>query len=84
MTKNTSYKSCSELNFLQKSQLAHISIFPGSGARGLQRLMCLKYYNLLKWKLDQFKGTMLSKLPIITKNISNKSCLDLNFLQKSQ
>ncbi len=33
-------KSCSELNFVQKSQWAHMSINPRSGARGLKRLIC--------------------------------------------
>ncbi len=45
VAENTNYmkkvlnKSCLELNFLQKSQLAHMSISPQSGDRGLERLM---------------------------------------------
>ncbi len=35
LTKNASNKSCSELNFLQISQWAHMSICPRSGAREL-------------------------------------------------
>ncbi len=36
MKKKVSNKSCSELNFLQKSQWAHMSISSGSGTRVLQ------------------------------------------------
>ncbi len=46
--KNASNKSCCELNFVQKSQQAHMCIFPRSVARGLQRLPSLKYYNVQK------------------------------------
>ncbi len=46
-TKNTSNKSCWELNFLQKTQWAHMSI-SSRRARSLQRLPCFKYYNVLK------------------------------------
>ncbi len=31
-------------------QWAHISVSPGSRDRGFQRLICLKYYNVLKLK----------------------------------
>ncbi len=41
-------ESCWEFNFLQKTQWAHVSISPKCGARGLERLLCLKYYNVLK------------------------------------
>ncbi len=43
-------KSCLELNSLQKSRGAHISISLQSGARGLLRLIGLKYYNVAKWE----------------------------------
>ncbi len=49
ISKNVSNKSCSELNFLRKSQQVHTSISPRSVARGLQRLPFLRYYNVLKW-----------------------------------
>ncbi len=48
--KKASNKSCSELNFLQKSYQAHVSISLRSGIRGLQRLPCLKHFNVLKWE----------------------------------
>ncbi len=43
-------ESCSELNFVQESQRAHMSVFPPpqNGARGLQRLIWLKNYCLQK------------------------------------
>ncbi len=37
LLKKASNKSCSELNFIQKSPRAHMSISPQSGARGLKR-----------------------------------------------
>ncbi len=40
--KHRTNKSCWELNFIQKSQWAHISISLMSGARGLQKLICFK------------------------------------------
>ncbi len=39
-----------KLNFVQKSQWAHMSISPRSEARGLERCLFLKYYNVLKWE----------------------------------
>ncbi len=50
ISKNASHKSCSELNFLQKTQWTHISIFPRSGARGAKHLPFLKYIDVLEWK----------------------------------
>ncbi len=41
-------KSCSKLNFVQESPRAHMSIFPWSGARGLERLARLEYYSIGK------------------------------------
>ncbi len=34
ISKHALNKNCSELNFVQKTQWTHISIFPRSGARG--------------------------------------------------
>ncbi len=48
--KNNSNKYRSELNFLQKSQWAHMSISPRSEARRLERLPYLKYYSVLELK----------------------------------
>ncbi len=48
--KIASNKNCSKLNFLKKPQWMHIFISPRSGARGLQTLPCLKYYNVLQWE----------------------------------
>ncbi len=47
--KKDSSKSCLELNSLQKSQWAHIFIsHHRSKAKGLERLLWLKYYNVHK------------------------------------
>ncbi len=43
-------KSCLELNFVQKSPGAHMSIFLTSGAGEHQRSVHLKSYNVQKWK----------------------------------
>ncbi len=40
--KNALLKSCAGLNFLQKTQWKHISVYPRSGARGLQKSACFK------------------------------------------
>ncbi len=39
-----SNKSCSALNFVQKSPGGQMSIFPRSAARGLENFIWLKYY----------------------------------------
>ncbi len=44
-SKKVSNKNCSELNFTQRSLLAHKSISLRSGARGLERLASWKYYS---------------------------------------
>ncbi len=46
--KKVSNKSCSELNFVQKSSRVHMCISLQSGARGPKRLLWLKYYIILK------------------------------------
>ncbi len=50
VAKNCSNKSCWELNSVQKTQKAHMFISLRSGARGLQRLICFKYFIVLKWE----------------------------------
>ncbi len=47
-SEKASNKSCSELNFVPKSLRAHMSISPQSGARGLERLILLKYNTVMK------------------------------------
>ncbi len=83
MTKNSSTKSRSKINFRQKSQRVHMSNSPKCGTVGLQRFAFLKYENALKWENSVWDWT-LPKLRIITKIASNKTCPELNFLQKSQ
>ncbi len=48
--KNAVSKSCWALKSAQKSQRALMFISSRSGARGLQRLPSLKYYNVQKWQ----------------------------------
>ncbi len=60
-TKKASNKSFSELNFAQKSPQAHMSITPQSGARGLERLMLLKYIIVLKLKITLNLGLNAAK-----------------------
>ncbi len=50
ISKKASNKSCSKLNFIQKSLRAHTSIYRTSEAAGLQRSVYLKSYNVHKWK----------------------------------
>ncbi len=61
-----------------------MSISSQSGARGLQRLPCLKCYNVLQWKVDSSYGGTLQKLLIIWENMSNENCSELNSLQNTQ
>ncbi len=68
--KNSSYKSCLELNFLQKTQWTYTFISPRSEARRLQRLPFLKNYNVLEWEKRFTLG------PNSAKNTYNiKKCL---------
>ncbi len=51
ISKKAKNKSCLELNFVQKSPRAHLSTPPPrSEVRGLERLIWLKYYFVLKRK----------------------------------
>ncbi len=56
-------KSCSKLNFIPKCPRTHMSIFPQSGARWLERFPSLQNNNVQKWEsrcslgLDTAKNT---------------------------
>ncbi len=79
-SKKASNESCSELNLIPKSLRAHISIpLPKSGVEVLQRLICLKSYNVQKWKI---RFTLWLNASKNTHDIK-KSCLELNSIQKS-
>ncbi len=54
-----------------------------SGARRLQRSVCLKLYNVQKWEIGFTFGLNAAKNTHYVKKGSNKSCLELNFVQKS-
>ncbi len=80
--KNASKKSCSTLNFVQKSQWAYMSLSPRRGARGSKD--CHLWNIITDWNdnVDTLYSLMLPKLPIISKNASNNSYWVLNFVQK--
>ncbi len=84
ISKKGSNKSCSELNFLQKTLWTHISVSPRSGAKGLQRFPFLISYNVLYGKVGLPQGWMLQTICIISKKGSNKNCWELNFPQKTK
>ncbi len=81
--KKGSSKSFLELNSLQKSHRVHMSISPRSGARLLERLMWLKYYNVQKRQIIFTLGLNAAKNTDFIKKVSRKSCLEINSLQKS-
>ncbi len=62
--KKTSNKSCSELNFVQKSNRVLMSISLWDGTRGLERLACSNYYSI---------GKTLPKIQITSKKAWNLS-----------
>ncbi len=62
-----------KINPLGKSQWAPISIFPRSGARGLERLPSLKYYNVLKWESRFTLGLNDAESAHYIKKCSNKN-----------
>ncbi len=68
-------KSCWALNLLQKSQMAHMPISPGSGASGLQRFICYKYYIAVK---QESRFTLELKTVEITDYI--RKCFKLKLL----
>ncbi len=86
-SKNTAYiekdsKSCLELNSLQESQWAHMSISHWSKATGLKNLIWLKYYNVQNWQITFTSGLNAAKNNAYVEKGSSKSCLELNSLQK--
>ncbi len=55
-----------------------MSISPKSGARGLERLPYLKYYDVLKWENRLTLGINTAKSTDYMKKASNKSCWEFN------
>ncbi len=85
ISKNVSNKSSLEFNFLQKTQWVLISISLRSGTKGLEKLICLKYYCVLKLESRCNLGLNTAKhVEDIKKKVSNKSSSEFNFLQKTQ
>ncbi len=60
-----------------------MSISLTSGGRGFQRSVCLKSYKVQKWKIGFTLGLSAAKNMHYIKKVSNKSCSELNFAQKS-
>ncbi len=75
--KKASNKSYSELNFVQKTPLAYMSISSKKGARELQTLICLKPYNVQKWEirftlgLNAAKNNALYQIKVQIKVVQN-------------
>ncbi len=73
-----------ELNFLQKGQGARLSISPPSRVDLGGSKDWHKYYNILKCKSRLTLGLKAAKNTALSKKVSNKSCAELNFPQKTQ
>ncbi len=65
-----------DISISHKSSVdAHVYLPPPSGARRLEKLSYLKYYKMhYNAEVHSIKGLTLPKLPIKSKNDSNKSC----------
>ncbi len=72
------------IKFPSKESVAHMFIFPWNGAGGLQRLSCLKYYNVREWE-NRFtlQQNAAKNIDYIEKG-SNKNCPELISIQKTQ
>ncbi len=82
-SKKASNESCSKLNYVQNSLWAHMTIPLWSGARGLERLAVWSIILKGNSKLYSISDSMLPKIRIVSKKASNKSCSELNYVQKS-
>ncbi len=82
LLENALNRSYSELNFLQRTLWMHI-LSPSGVELGAPKIVIfeIQYTN---GEIDWFFTWTLQKIPIISKNGSNKSYLELNFLQKTQ
>ncbi len=73
-----------ELNFLQNTHLVHMSVFSKSGARGLQRLPCLKYYIRKQESRFTLELNTARNIRYIKKKLQIKVGGELNFPQKTK
>ncbi len=84
ISKNVSNKNCWALNFVQKI-CGRICLSPSGvelgGSKDSHVWHIIMYIN---GKVDSLYGSTLSKIRVISKNASRKSCWALNFVQKSQ
>ncbi len=81
---NVSNKSCLDFNYIQKTQWAHMSIFLGVELGDSKSWLVRNIIMYGNKKIDRLWDWMLPKLPIIYGKVSNKSCWDFNYLQKTQ
>ncbi len=84
ISKNTSSKNCSELNFLQKKISGRISVSPtGVELGGSQNLPFFKYIALERESRFTL-GMNAARSTGDIENCSNKNCSKFNFLQKTE
>ncbi len=79
LQKNAPNKSCSELNFVQKGRKCMSLPPPRSGARGLEKLIWLKYFVLKRKNIFNSEINTAKSMRQI-KKAPNKSCSELNFV----
>ncbi len=61
ITSKKGSNKCSELNFVRKYPRAHVFICPWRGARGVEKLIQLKYYVVLKRRITINLGLNAAK-----------------------
>ncbi len=72
ISKIDSNKSCWALNSVQKSQWAHMSIFPQKGASGGKQIAIFWNIIMFKNRVDSLWGWTLPKIRIMSKNALNE------------
>ncbi len=73
MPKNASNKSCRALNFIQQIKWAHVAISPGVELAALKNCSVSNITMYWNGKVDSLQCSTLPKVPLISKNTSNKS-----------
>ncbi len=82
ISKNCSNKSCWELNFIQNSQWAHMSICPKSRTSGIERLVSLKYYKMQKQESGFTRWLNTDKIIYYIKKLFKWKLLRIEFRMK--
>ncbi len=81
--KNGLSKSGWELNFLQKTQWAHMYIFPRNGAKELQGFICFKCYIVPKGKSRLTLGLNTAENTDYVQNFFKEKLFWIKFFTKS-